>query len=169
MFMKTNHAIKNRTMFRLLMILPVILIILVTFNSCSAGKKTAKTQKGEASLSQSDDKNSYRETDGEEPFVVVEEMPLFPGGSDSLLKFIAENTRYPEMAKKNNIQGKVIIRFCVTSKGGVAMISTLKSVNSELDAEAMRVVSILPKFIPGKQGGKAVPVWYMVPIQFALK
>ena len=95
-----------------------------------------------------------------EPFVVVEEMPMFPGGETELLTWIANNTQYPEVAKENNIQGKVIVRFCVTSKG---------TVDPELDKEAIRVVQTLPAFKPGKQGGKPVPVWYMVPINFTLK
>jgi len=103
------------------------------------------------------------------PFVVVEEMPMFPGGDAALLKYIGENTNYPDVAKENNIQGRVIVRFCVTSKGGVSQVSILKGVDPELDAEAIRVVNTLPKFKPGKQGGKPVNVWYMVPITFTLK
>jgi periplasmic protein TonB len=105
----------------------------------------------------------------EVPFVVVEEMPMFPGGDPELLKYIAEHTNYPEVAKENNIQGRVIVRFCVTAKGGVSQVSILKGVDAELDAEAIRVVNTLPAFKPGKQGGKPVPVWYMVPITFTLK
>jgi len=104
-----------------------------------------------------------------EPFVVVEEMPMFPGGDAALLAYIAEHTNYPEVAKENNIQGRVFIRFCVTSKGGVDKVSVSKGVDPELDAEAIRVVKTLPLFKPGKQGGKPVPVWYSVPINFQLK
>ncbi|HUV01617.1 MAG TPA: energy transducer TonB [Bacteroidales bacterium] len=104
-----------------------------------------------------------------EPFIVVEEMPMFPGGESALLAYISEHTQYPEVAKENNIQGRVIVRFCVTSKGGVDKVSILKGVDQELDKEAMRVVQSLPAFKPGKQGGKPVPVWYMVPITFTLK
>lgn len=104
-----------------------------------------------------------------EPFVVVEEMPMFPGGDRELLKYIGDNTVYPKNAKEKNIQGRVIIRFCVTETGGINKISVLKGVDPELDAEATRVVETLPAFKPGKQGGKAVPVWYMVPITFTLK
>jgi TonB family protein len=105
----------------------------------------------------------------EDPFVVVEQMPMFPGGDVELLNFISANTLYPETAKANNIQGRVIIRFCVSSLGNVRQPSILKGVSPDLDAEAMRVVSILPKFKPGRQSGKDVPVWYMVPITFTLK
>ncbi len=109
------------------------------------------------------------DVDKAEPFVVVEEMPMFPGGEKALLDYIGLNTQYPEVAKENNIQGKVIVRFCVTSKGGVDKVEILKGVDPELDKEAIRVVKTLPKFKPGKQGGKPVPVWFMVPINFTLK
>jgi protein TonB len=115
-------------------------------------------------------KEEVKEAEVEEvPFVVVEEMPMFPGGDAELLKYIGEHTNYPEVAKENNIQGRVIVRFCVTAKGGVSQVSILKGVDPELDAEAIRVVNTLPAFKPGKQGGKPVPVWYMVPITFTLK
>jgi TonB family protein len=113
-------------------------------------------------------KEELKDESEAEPFVVVEEMPSFPGGDGALLKYIGENTIYPEISKAQNIQGRVIVRFCVTEKGGVSHISVLKGVSAELDAEAMRVVKTLPDFNPGKQGGKPVPVWYMVPITFTL-
>jgi TonB family protein len=116
-----------------------------------------------------ENKVTAKVSEEEAPFVVVEEMPMFPGGDPELLKHIAENTIYPENAKVQNIQGRVIIRFCVTATGGVSQISVLKGVSPDLDAEAMRVVATLPEFKPGRQGGKAVPVWYMVPITFTLK
>jgi len=122
--------------------------------------------------SQNDKISITKETADEsdpEPFVVVEDMPMFPGGDGALLNYIGKNTRYPEAAKVNNIQGKVIVRFCVTALGGVDRISILKGVDPNLDAEALRVVATLPEFKPGKQGGKPVPVWYMVPITFTLK
>jgi protein TonB len=105
----------------------------------------------------------------QQPFIVVEEMPEYPGGNVELQKWLMEHTQYPEIAKENNIQGKVIVRFCVTPKGGVSQVSVLKGVDPELDKEAMRVVTTLPPFKPGKQGGKPVPVWFMVPIAFTLK
>ena len=115
-------------------------------------------------------KEEIREEEAEpEPFVVVEEMPMYPGGDVELLKYLRENAIYPEVAKENNIQGRVIINFCVTSTGDVTKISILKRVDPELDAEAMRVVSTLPKFKPGRQGGKPVPVWYQAYINFKLQ
>ena len=115
-------------------------------------------------------KEEVQEEEAEpEPFIRVEEMPEFPGGLDELLKYVYANTQYPEVAKENNIQGRVIVRFCVTAKGGVNQVSIFKGVDPELDAEAVRVVSTLPAFKPGKQGGKPVPVWFILPINYVLK
>jgi TonB family protein len=105
----------------------------------------------------------------EEPFVVVEQMPEFPGGDVALLAYLASHTNYPEKSKTDMIEGRVILRFCVAADGSVNRISVLKGVAPELDEEAMRVVSTLPAFKPGVQSGKTVPVWYMVPITFTLK
>ncbi|HLP71733.1 MAG TPA: TonB family protein [Bacteroidales bacterium] len=104
----------------------------------------------------------------QEPFIVVEEPPVFPGGLEALLRYVATNVVYPEICRENNIQGRVIVKFCVTATGGVSMISILKGIDPELDREAMRVVSTLPAFKPGKQGGRPVPVWFMLPVLFKL-
>jgi TonB family protein len=103
-----------------------------------------------------------------DPFIVVEEMPRYPGGDAELLRYIRSKTIYPNAAREENIQGKVIIRFCVTENGGISRVSILKGVSPVLDAEAMRVVAALPEFIPGRQGDRTVPVWYSVPITFTL-
>jgi TonB family protein len=102
----------------------------------------------------------------EAPFVVVEEMPMYPGGEGELLKFLAKNTRYPEAAKAKKIEGKVIVRFFVNTEGNAEDVSVLKGVDPFLDAEAVRVAGLLKGFSPGSQGGKPVNVWYMVPINF---
>ncbi len=104
----------------------------------------------------------------EPPFVVVEEMPMYPGGEAALLNFLAENTKYPEAAKADTIQGKVIVRFIVNTEGNTEGISILKGVHPLLDAEAVRLVKLLSGFKPGMQEGKAVNVWYMVPVNFSL-
>ncbi len=115
-------------------------------------------------------KEEIQEQDAEpEPFMSVEEMPVPEGGEAGLYKYIAENTRYPKIALDNNIQGKVYVRFCVTSKGTVDQVSILKGVDPELNAEAIRVVKTFPPFKPGKMNGKPVPVWYIVHIDFKLQ
>ena len=102
----------------------------------------------------------------DEAFVVVEEMPMYPGGDAELLKYLSANTKYPETAKAANKQGRVIIRFIVTPEGRAEGITVLKGVDPQLDNEAVRVVSTLSGFKPGMQNGKAVNVYYMVPITF---
>lgn len=100
----------------------------------------------------------------------VDSLPLFHDGDNALLKFIAENTKYPELAKKNNITGKVIVRFVVEKDCSISNVSIVKEVNPLLDAEAVKVISSLPNFEkPARKGGKAVRVYYMVPITFSLK
>jgi TonB family protein len=103
------------------------------------------------------------------PYVVVEDMPMFPGGDGELLKFIAENTIYPEAAKADTIQGRVTVRFIVNRDGNTEGISVLRGIHPLLYAEAVRVVGTLKGFKPGMQGGKPVPVWFSVPITFTLK
>jgi protein TonB len=159
--MKVKKSFTVPQSLKILSSMTVIILLFVTLSSCAARKK--------AVIAPSVTKEKTMSSDQEEPYVVVEEMPMFPGGDSTLLAYISHNTKYPETAKINKIQGKVIVRFCVTSVGSVDRISVLKSVNPELDAEAVRVVGSLPAFKPGKQGGKAVSVWYMVPIEFSLE
>jgi len=103
-----------------------------------------------------------------EIFIIVEKMPVFPGGEFGLRKYIAENVKYPELANKKGIEGIIYIRFCITSLGTVEQVSVARGVNPLLDNEAMRVVQSLPNWAPGEQRGKKVNVWYTVPINFSL-
>jgi TonB family protein len=153
--MMTKNSSGFSGLVKLLLVIPAIVFLFLILSSCAARKKTALTS---TTVQPADD----------EPFVVVEEMPQFPGGDSALLQFIADNTKYPEAAKIKGIAGKVIVRFCVNKTGGVDRVSVIRVVDPELDKEAARVVSTLPSFKPGRQGGKEVAVWYMVPINFAL-
>jgi protein TonB len=108
------------------------------------------------------------EIEEQEPFTFVEEPPMFPGGDKALLKFIAENTVYPAEALENGIMGKVFIKFAVSAEGSVNRLEVMRGVHPLLDKEALRVVSALPKWKPGRQNGKAVPVWYRVPVAFEI-
>ncbi|MDD4150551.1 MAG: energy transducer TonB [Bacteroidales bacterium] len=101
-------------------------------------------------------------------FAVVEDKPIFPGGDAALMKFLADNTKYPEIAKENGIQGRVFIQFVIDKTGKVTKVQVAKGVDPYLDAEAKRVVAMLPNWSPGKQRGKAVPVTFIVPINFKL-
>ena len=102
-------------------------------------------------------------------FVVVEEMPSYPGGEEALIKFIYDNLRYPAKAKADSIQGKVILRFVVNKEGNVEDPTVIRSIHPLLDAEAVRVISMLSGWKPGYQGGEPVNVWYSIPITFSLK
>lgn len=105
--------------------------------------------------------------DGEEEvFLIVENMPEFPGGDMEMRKFIALNIKYPEEAKAKKIQGKVFVQFIVDKNGDVVNPKVARGVDPILDKEAIRVVQSLPKWKPGSQGGKAVNVSYTVPITF---
>ena len=108
------------------------------------------------------------EEDDEEFFMVVENMPEFPGGDLGLMKFIQKNVRYPAIAKEYNITGKVYVSFIVDRQGNVTNVKIVRGVDKNLDAEAVRVVSSLPKYKPGKQRGKAVRVMFTIPINFTL-
>ena len=101
-------------------------------------------------------------------FDVVEEMPQYPGGPQELFKFLSENVQYPAEAEKAGIQGRVILTFVVEKDGSISKPTVVKSVDPLLDAEAVRVISAMPNWKPGKQNGKVVRVKYTVPLSFNL-
>lgn len=103
-----------------------------------------------------------------EVFTVVEEMPQFPGGMGEAMRFLTQNIKYPSVAQQAKIEGRVTVQFLVGRDGSVSDVKTVRSVSPELDAEAIRVVNMMPKWIPGKQRGKAVAVRYTMPIIFRL-
>ena len=95
-------------------------------------------------------------------------MPQFPGGEAALMKYIEAHIQYPAEALKNRIKGHVVVQFVVDKKGKIGEVKVLRSVDKDLDKEAVRVVKSLPKFTPGRQNGKAVSVWYTLPVTFSL-
>lgn len=99
---------------------------------------------------------------------VVEQMPTFPGGPKALMQYISENIKYPTIAQENGIQGRVVVRFVVKKDGSVGEVQILRGVDAALDKEAVRVVKSIPNFIPGKQNGHAVNVWFTLPVAFKL-
>jgi len=114
--------------------------------------------------------NPQPEIPAEPPIhVSVHEMPEFPGGNEALLKYISKTIQYPQAAVENGIQGKVSLRFVVSPDGSIRRVEILRGVDPLLDAEAIRVISSLPKWKPGKQNGEAVNVWFSVPVTFKLQ
>jgi len=179
MIMMTKKPSGKLANLKLLLVLPVITAAILFISGCSQKNNQPRVESGEIAPPPPPPPSpppppppqpSYTVEDGDTTWTSVEEMPQFPGGDAALLKFISENTKYPETAKKNDVQGKVIVRFCIETDGTVKNISVLKSVDPDLDREAIRVVGALPKFAKaGINQGKPVPVWYMVPINFTLK
>jgi protein TonB len=109
------------------------------------------------------------EGDEGEVFQVVEQMPEFPGGMDKLMEYLSKNIKYPSIAQENNIQGRVVVEFVVNKDGSIVEPKVMRSVDTSLDNEAMRVIKSMPKWNPGKQRGKAVRVRYTVPVLFRLQ
>jgi len=173
MIMMTKERSRTLANLKLLLVVPVIAIVMIAFSAC--GEKTKPSESNNEQIAPPPPpppppSEQFTVENGDTIFIVVDEMPEFEGGDAGLLKFIGDNTNYPPVAKVNNIQGKVIVKFCVTSKGTVNQVRLLKGVDPEIDAEALRVINSLPSFDkPGLKDGRPVPVWYMVPITFALK
>lgn len=103
-----------------------------------------------------------------EVYNVVEEQPEFPGGMGELMKFLQVNIRYPKEAQAKGIQGRVIVQFVVNSDGSICDEKLIKSVDPQLDAEAIRVIRSMPNWKPGMQKGKPVRVRFTLPVTFRL-
>ena len=102
-------------------------------------------------------------------FDMVEEMPEFKGGNKALMDYLAANLKYPKGAETKGTQGRVIVQFIVNTDGSIDDAKVVRSVDPELDAEALRVINGMPKWKPGTQKGEPVRVKYTVPVVFRLK
>jgi protein TonB len=105
----------------------------------------------------------------EKIFKSAEQMPQFPGGDAALMKYLQSHIQYPAMAAENNVQGRVVVQFVVDKTGKVGEVKVVRSVDKDLDREAVRVCKSLPKFTPGRQNGQPVSVWYTLPVTFKLQ
>lgn len=106
--------------------------------------------------------------DPNEPLTIAEVMPEFPGGKDALFAYIGKNLKYPQQAVEEGIEGVVFVTFVVEVDGRITGVTVLRGLGGVLDKEAVRVVSGMPNWMPGKQNGKAVRVKYNLPIRFKL-
>ena len=102
-------------------------------------------------------------------FTVVESMPEFPGGKSALMKYLAQNIKYPPYAKEAGIQGRVFINFVVEKDGSITNVKVLRGIGGGCDEEAVRVVKAMPKWKPGMQRGKPVRVSFNLPVKFTLQ
>ena len=108
------------------------------------------------------------EVDEQQIFTIVEENPEFPGGIQACYKWIADNMKYPQISQENGVQGRVTVNFVVNADGSIVDVKVVRGVDPHLDKEAIRVVSKMPKWKPGKQRGKAVRCSFNLPVRFKL-
>lgn len=109
------------------------------------------------------------EEDADQVFEVVEEPTSFPGGPEAMMKWLRDNVKYPEIAQENNIQGRVFVSFVIERDGTPSNVQIARGVDPALDREAVRVVSRMPKWNPGKQRGRPVRQKFTIPVLFRLQ
>jgi protein TonB len=133
------------------------------------GEVTQEGSKDFFSLpSEGDGQGKVVEEEAPKIFTIVEVQPEFTGGMEAMYKFLRENIQYPQRAKDMNIEGKVYLKFVVDQYGNVGQVTKQRGIGGGCDEEAIRVVKKMPRWKPGKQGGRAVPVWFNLPIEFKL-
>ena len=154
-----------------LFVLPAFALLVAGNISCSQDASQTEDAKEEvvAPVSPEAKEAPADSTAKEEVFMVAEQMPEYPGGMKEMLKFLQENVKYPANAMKNNVQGRVIVQFVVEKDGTPTEFKVLRSVDPDLDAEALRVMKAMPKWKPGMQKGQVVRVKFTVPVSFKLQ
>jgi len=170
--MKTGKKLSLKQTTGWMIVFSLILLIVIVLPSCKSNNNPVEGSNMEIAPPPPPPPpppTPAAKSDSDTPFEVVDEMPVFKGGDLGIIEFIGDNTKYPEAPKLKGIQGKVIVRFAVEADGSIDKLSVLKGVDPDLDKEALRVVATLPSFEkPGIKDGKAVSVWYTIPINFAL-
>ncbi len=170
--LKNRIAMINRKKTRfgawkLLVVLPVAALLLMV--GCKPATEKAVDQEEIPFEYSGEDKSAPMDADTDQVFQVVEVDPEFPGGIEALYKYMVDNVKYPEMAKADKIEGRVFVAFVIEKDGSVTNAKVVRGVSDEIDAEALRVVSAMPKWKPGTQQGNPVRVQYNLPIVFKLK
>ena len=170
--LKKRIVMMNKTQLRFgawkaLAALPVAAVLLMA--GCQPANGEAVEQEEIPFEATNVDESAPLDANTDEVFKVVEVDPEFPGGVEALYKYLAENIKYPEKAKNNKVEGRVYITFVIEKDGSVSDAKVLRSVNEELDAEALRVINAMPKWKPGTQRGVPVRVQYNIPIYFKLQ
>ena len=134
-------------------------------------EKTSDEQAPEAEVVPIEKTSDEQAPDDEKDQIynTVDQMPQFPGGEAEMVKYLYQNIKYPENAIKNNVQGRVVVQFVIDKTGQVGDVKVVRSVDEEVDAEAVRVIKSMPKFEPGRQDGKEVAVWYTLPVSFFIR
>lgn len=150
---------------RLLVTLPVLAVMLVANTNATAKEQLAENN-SEAKILTDAIKDVPQSKDSiyENPEV----MPVFPGGDAAMIEFLQKNMVYPENAKKKGITGKVFVGFVVEANGSITDVKVLRGFDKECDAEAVRLVKLMPKWKPGSDKGKPVRVSFVMPFNFKL-
>lgn len=112
--------------------------------------------------------NKVVEEEVTEPYRYVEQNPEYPGGEEARTRFLQKNIKYPHMAKESGIQGVVYVTFVVSKTGQISNVKVIRGIGGGCDEEAVRVIQLMPNWIPGRQNGKPVPVWFNFPLKFTL-
>jgi len=166
--------------------LPLFAFLLFSGNAWS--EKSTVEQKSSTAVNSSDSNKEIKEAtnskqdtsseikittesvpqDDEKAFTTVEQIPEFPGGEAALTKFFSTNIHYPASAAEKRIEGRVILRFIVSKTGEVSDVEILHGLSPDCDQEAIRVISMMPKWTPGRQNGRNVPVYFTIPLTFII-
>lgn len=147
---------QKRTNLKAIKLLWLVLAIVVVFFACSSPSNDAVGAKGDSN------------TPNKSVYTSVEKMPSFVGGHEKMVEYLTNNIKYPEKSKSEGVAGKVMVNFVIDENGDIIDVKVIKGVNSDLDEEAVRVVSSMPNWIPGENGGEAVKVSMNLPISFSL-
>jgi TonB family protein len=181
-FMMNKKQTSNRSIWKYALMFPVIALLLLfnssfqtkaepenTVNEIQQAPAKAQAQGSKTVSTESKRQTPAKERNKPEIFSHVEVMPQFPGGEAGLMKFLRDNAMYPQEAQEKGIQGRVNIRFVVTPDGSVENVEVIKSLYPACDSAALRTVKMMPKWIPGKQNGNPVYVYYQFPVTFRLE
>lgn len=166
--MLNRKRTRNIMRSKYLMFIPVTALLILFSNCTNTAKEELTEEKVEVKYIPTEVKPDTVAT-ANTVFDIVEEMPEFKGGNEALMKYLAANLQYPKGAETKGTQGRVIVQFIVDTDGSIDNAKVLRSVDPELDAEALRVINGMPKWKPGTQKGEPVRVKYTVPVMFRLK
>jgi len=167
--MMNKKQTSHRSIWKYALILPVLAMLLFFNSTLQTKAEPVNEMNTSQQTPQKAQDKPVAAKDEKVIFNHVEVMPEFPGGINALMKFLQDNLKYPEEAQKQGIQGRVALRFVVTPDGSVDDVQVMKSLDSLCDQEAVRVVNLMPKWIPGKQNGDPVYVYFSLPITFKLQ
>ncbi len=175
--MMNRHSTNPWARLRVLLMLPAVALSVTVASASNQDIKTADKENKVTTIQVVNAENGKIEDAvwtvepnevPEDAFIVVEEMPEYPGGTEALLEYLRSNIKYPKNCMENKIQGRVLVTFVVNKDGRIVEPKVVKGVDPELDAEALRVINGMPTWTPGKQKGEAVRVQYTVPVNFRL-